>query len=146
MENVKTGFNRNIFWGHLVLTFVIMGIGWGLCIILGINGLTMKDHVWIYLPWFAGGISPAIASYIILKKNGEVTGFTDWIKHVFDIKQSICAYLLAILFPVLHTVLMCLISGYRKGLPIYWFPLMILAMIFGGGLEEAAGDILHSRN
>ncbi len=42
-----------------------------------------------------------------------------------------------ILFPIMHTVLMCLISGYRKGLPIYWLPLMILVMIFAGGLEEA---------
>ena len=138
METVKTAeFNSRVFFGHLILTFVIMGICWGLCIILGINGLTMKDNTWIYLPWFMGGISPAIASYINLKKNGEVKGFTDWIKHVFGFKHSVCAYLLTILFPIMHTVLMCMISGYRKGLPIHWLPLMILAMIFAGGLEEA---------
>jgi len=97
----------------------------------------MKDSFLVYIPWFTGGISPAIASLIILKKNGEITGFKDWLRHVFDFKHCIWAYVLTILFPVLQTVLMCIISGYRKGLPIYWLPLMILAMIFAGGLEEA---------
>ena len=32
---------------------------------------------------------------------------------------------------------MCLLSGFRFGLKLYWLPLMILAMIFVGGLEEA---------
>ncbi|MCR4787374.1 MAG: CPBP family intramembrane metalloprotease [Lachnospiraceae bacterium] len=138
MENNKEElFNGKVFFGHLILTFVIMGICWGICIITGINGMTLNDCPWLYIPWFAGGISPAIASYILLKKNGEVTGFKDWIKHVFDFKHSVQAYILTILFPILHTILMCLLSGYRKGLPIYWLPLMILAMIFAGGLEEA---------
>ena len=71
MENRKTAaFNSKVLFEHLILTFVIMGLCWGLCIILGMNGLTTNEHAWIYLPWFAGGISPAIASYIILKKNG----------------------------------------------------------------------------
>lgn len=122
---------------HLLLTFVIMGICWGLCVILGINGITMNDNRWIYLFWFMGGVSPAIASFIVLKKNENVTGFKEWIKRVFDLKQKIVAYLLAVLFPILHAAIMCLISGYRKGLPLYFFPLMVLAMIFAGGLEEA---------
>jgi len=114
----ETTFNKKTF-EHLFFTFVFMGICWGLCIILGINGITMKEHVWLYIPWFLGGISPAIASYIVLKKHREVVGFKDWIKHVFDLKHSIWAYLLAILLPTLHTVLMCLLSGYKKGLPLY---------------------------
>ena len=132
-----TGFNGKVFWGHLLFTFVIMGICWGLCVILGINGSTLNDHVWLYIPWFTGGISPAIASYIVLRKNGQVVGFKEWMRNVFDFKHGVWAYLLTILLPILHMVLMCLISGYRKGLPLYLLPLMILAMIFGGGLEEA---------
>ncbi len=136
-KSIQTAFNKNVFWGHLLLTFLIMAICWGSCVLLGVNGLTMNGYAWIYLPWFTGGISPAIASYIVLKKSGEATGFKDWIKHVFDFKHCVWAYLLAILFPVLHTILMCLISGFRKGMPIYWLPLMIIAMIFAGGMEEA---------
>ena len=124
------------FWEHLLLTFLIMGLCWGLCIVLSINGITMKDYKWLYLPWLIGGISPAIASFIILKKSGEVAGFKDWLCHVFDFKQSPWSYLLAIALPLLHMILMCLISGCRKGLPLYFLPLMILAMVLGGGLEE----------
>lgn len=138
MEKCKTAdYNGKVFWSHLILTFVIMGTCWGLCMILGINGLTMKENVWLYLPWSIGGISPAIASCIILKENGEVTGFKEWLGHVFDVKQGLWAYLLTIFLPILQATLMCLISGYRKGLPLYWLPLMVLAMIFWGGLEEA---------
>ena len=84
------------FWKHLVLTFLIMGICWGLCLVLSLNGITMKDYKWIYIPWMLGGISPAIASFIVLKKSGEVAGFKDWSGHVFDFKQSPWSYLLAI--------------------------------------------------
>lgn len=133
----ETAFNKKVFYGHLILTFIIMGVCWGTCIILGLNSLTIKNQAWIYIPWFIGGISPAIASYIILKKNKEVKSFKDWIKNVFDFKNKIWGYLLAIVFPILNMILMCLISGYKKGLPLYYLPLMILAMIFAGGVEEA---------
>ncbi len=136
-KNTTPDFNRKVFWEHLVFTFLIIGVCWGPLIILGVNGITTKGNTWIYFPWFLGGISPAVASFIVLKKNGKVTGFIDWIKHVFDVKHSIWAYLPAVVLPILHMVLMCLISGYKKGLPLYWLPLMILAMIFAGGLEEA---------
>ena len=133
----KTVLDKKVFYGHLLLTFVIMGACWGFCIILGANGLTTSNQKWVYIPWFLGGISPAIASYIILKKNKKISGFADWIKHVFDFKHNIWSYLLAIIFPILQMIMMCLISGYKEGLPLYYLPLMILAMIFAGGLEEA---------
>lgn len=129
--------SNKIFYGHIVLTFIIMGICFGICIILGVNGITMKTQKWLYIPWLLGGLSPTIASYIILKKHKKVKCFTDWIKHIFDFKHSISSYLLAIIFPIIQMILMCLISGYRKGLPLYYLPLMVLAMIFAGGLEEA---------
>lgn len=138
MENSnKETFNRKLFTDHLLITFVILGIFWGLCIILGINGITMENHAWIYFPYLLGGISPTIASFVALKKNEKVAGFKDWLRHVFDFKHGIWSYLLVILFPILQMILMCLIGGYEKGLPIYLILLMIPVMILGGGLEEA---------
>ena len=136
MDNTLA-FNKKVFFEHLVLTFIIMLICWIPCLILGINDITMKKYFWLYIPWLLGGLSPAIASFIVLKRNNEVKSFWDWIKHVFDFKHNIWGYLLAILFPIIQTVLMCLISGYREGLKLYYLPLMIIAMIFAGGLEEA---------
>lgn len=129
--------NTRTFVEHLILTFLIIGICWGLCILLGAFDITIKNCFWLYIPWFIGGISPAIASFIVLKKNHIVDGFIDWLKHVFDIKHKIWSYLLAIIFPVIQVLMMCLISGFKYGLPFYWLPLMILAMVFAGGLEEA---------
>lgn len=136
-NNKNSTLNKKIFFGHLLLTFAIAAICWGACIILGINNITTKDQKWIYAPWFIGGMSPAIASYIVLKRNKQVIGFGDWIKHVFDFKHNVRAYLLAIALPIIQMALMCLISGYKTGLPLYFLPLMIIAMVFAGGLEEA---------
>ena len=136
-NEVKSTFDRKVFFGHLGLTFLIIGLCWGLCVILSINGLTVKNQPWIYLPWFLGGISPAIASYVVLKKAKRVQSFFDWLKHVFDFKHHFGAYLLAIVLPVIQAVLMCLISGCKRGLPLYYLPLMIVLMVFAGGLEEA---------
>ncbi|GEM_PF-633555 len=128
--------DTRIFIEHLIATFLIMLACWGLCIVLGVFGITTKTAFWVYIPWFIGGVSPAIASFVILKKNHVVNGFVDWLKHIFDFKHNLWCYLLAILFPVIQVLMMCWISGFKFGLPLYWLPLMILAMIFAGGLEE----------
>ena len=129
--------NTRTFVEHLILTFLIMGVCWGLCILLSVFQVTMKTQFWLYIPWFLGGVSPAIASFVVLRKNHLVKGFVDWLKHVFDFKHKICGYLLAIVFPAVQVLLMCLISGFKFGLAFYWLPLIILAMLFAGGLEEA---------
>jgi membrane protease YdiL (CAAX protease family) len=129
--------NLRVFAEHLLITFLIMGVCWGLCIVLSVFDITIRNCFWLYIPWFIGGISPAIASFIVLKKNRIVNGFVDWIKHVFDFKHKIWSYLLAITFPIIQVLMMCLISGFKLGLQLYWLPLMILAMVFAGGLEEA---------
>ena len=136
-KNTETGtFNRKLFTDHLLITFAIMLITWVPCVILGINGMTRESHAWINIPYLIGGFSPMIASYIALKKNGEITGFKDWLKHIFDFKHSALAYALALILPILQALLICLIGGYEKGAPIYMLIPLTLAMIVGGGLEE----------
>ena len=125
------------FLEHLILTFVIMGVCWAPCIILGFYNINVKNCFWLYIPWLLGGFSPTIASAIVLIKNHIVTGFLDWLKHVFDFKHLIWGYLLAIVLPVIQVLMMCLLSGFKYGLPFYYIPLMILAMVFAGGIEEA---------
>ena len=129
--------SRQVFTDHLLFTFMIMGASWGLCLILGINGITKADHAWVNIPNIIGGLSTTIASFIALRKTGEVKGFKDWIKHVFDFKHSLWCYLMAVLIPVIHAVLNCLIGGYELVQPLYMILPMIPVMIIGGGLEEA---------
>ena len=130
-------FNRKLFADHLIITFIIAIICWGLCIILGLNGITKDKHAWINIPYVLGAFSTTIASYITLKKNNEVTGFKDWLRHVFDFKQNILSYLLVIALAVIHSLLMSLIGGYEMAAPIYMIFLALPIMLIGGGLEEA---------
>ena len=59
----------------LIYTFIIMAICWGTCMICSLNGLSLNKDYYLYVPYLLGGWSPAIASYIVLKKNDRVKGF-----------------------------------------------------------------------
>jgi hypothetical protein len=52
----------------------------GICIVSAQFGLTLDNHFWLYVPFLLGGFSPAIASFIVLKRNNEIKGFKEWIK------------------------------------------------------------------
>ena len=119
------------------LTFLIMLACWGICLLCSFNGTSLNDNKLLYVPYVAGGLSPAIASYFSLKRSGKVTGFKDWLKNVFDFKHSILSYLMVVIMAILFTLLNCLISGYERKAPVFAIIVMIPAMIVGGGLEEA---------
>ena len=136
-KETKSVVISKTFTDHLIITFPIMLVCWGLCIILGLKGVTKSDYAWINLPYVIGAWSTTIASYIALKKNGKLTGFKDWLKHVFDFKHSVLSYLAAIALAVLQAFLMCLIGGYEKAAPLYMLILAFPIMLIGGGLEEA---------
>ncbi len=121
----------------LSLTFLIMLICWGTCLLCSINGISMNDNKLLYLPYLIGGLSPTIASYFTLKRAGEVAGFKPWLKNVFDFKHSILSYLMVAVMAVLYILPQCLICGYETRMPIYAIIVMVPAMIVGGGLEEA---------
>lgn len=135
MDNNET-FNRKLFTDHLLITAVITAVFWGLAVVFGMNGITMKDHPWIMLLQGFGAWSTTIASYIALKKNGQVTGFKEWIRNVFDFKHSALSYALVIVLAVVHAALMCFIGGVELRAPIYMVALMLPIMFVGGGMEE----------
>ncbi len=78
----------------------------------------------LYVPYLLGGWSPTIASYVILKKQGEVTGFKDWPKHIFDIKHSLSAYLITVLLAIVDFVPLMLISGFKQNMPLILLPIV----------------------
>ena len=83
-------------------------------------------------------LSPAIASYIILKKNNEVADFKEWMKNVFYIKNRILIYLFVVAGLTLYFGIHRMISGrVRMMLPFYMFFLSLPGNFIIGGLEEA---------
>lgn len=125
------------FKDHLIITFPIMFVCWGLCIILGLNGITKADHPWINVFYGMGAWSTTIASYIALKKNGEVKGFKDWLKNVFGFKQNVLSYIAVFALVAVYTMVLCLAGGFTIAAPFYMIILMLPIMLVGGGLEEA---------
>lgn len=122
---------------YLSFTFLIMLMGWGICLLCSLNGITLNDSKWLYVPYVLGGLSPTIASYLSLRRNNKVANIKEWLKNVFDFRHGIFSYLMVVMMAMLFVLPQCLISGYEKEAPIYAILVMIPAMLFGGGLEEA---------
>jgi membrane protease YdiL (CAAX protease family) len=130
--------NKKLVFQFLLLTFSIMLFPLGLLIILGHLGFTINNHWWLYIPYILSGLSPTIASYIVLKRNGEITGFKEWIKNLFTIKISIGFYAFVILLYLIMPIMFILIPpGLERMEPIYIFFVLLPIMVIGGGLEEA---------
>ncbi len=122
---------------YLIYTFLIMIICWGLCVICSLNGISLHENYFLYIPYLLGGLSPTIASFLTLKKNNKVANFKEWLKNIFDFKHNIFSYIMVIILGILFILPQCLISGYESGFPLFAIIVMIPAMLFGGGLEEA---------
>jgi len=45
-------------------------------------GFNLNNNQWLYIPYLLGSFAFAIASYAVLKKNGVVTGFKEWMKNI----------------------------------------------------------------
>lgn len=120
----------------LAITFLIMLIGWGTCVVLGLYGLTLSNCMPLYLPFLLGGFSPTLASYIVLKQEKGV-GLRSWLAQIFDFRQSLLAYLLPAILILVYGIPQLLISGYDQGAPFAMLILLIPMMVFGGGNEEA---------
>ena len=130
--------NKKLVFQYLLLTFSIMIFLWGLLLIFGYFGFSINSHFLLYIPWILGGLSPTIASYIVLKKNNEITDFRDWIKKIFTFKISIKFYIFTILLYLIIPIMYFLIPpGLERIEPIYVFFVSLPIMIIGGGLEEA---------
>ena len=117
-----------------MVTFAIMAICWGTCVICSFNNLSLEKDLFLYVPYLIGGWSPTIASFIVLKNNGKVSNLREWLKNLFDFKHSISSYLLVVTLAVLYVLPQCIVAGYEKGAPLYALMALIPMMLFAGGL------------
>lgn len=86
---------------YLCITFLIMLIGWGICLLCSFNGILLNDNRWLYVPYLLGGLSPTIASYLALKSNNKVTNIKEWLKNIFDFRHHIFSYLMVVIMAIL---------------------------------------------
>ena len=82
-------------------------------------------------------LSPAIASFVVLRKNGEVASLREWIKTVSYWKNNGFVYLVVVAGVALYFgIHMAVAAGTDKMLPFYMFFLSLPGNFFIGGLEE----------
>lgn len=121
---------------YLIVTFAIMALCWGTCILFSLCGIYLTEIPLLYIPYLLGGLSPTIASYIVEKKNCRVRSLKEWLIILFDFKHNIFSYLLLPVLAGLFFFCLCSVSGYESGAPLIALVVMIPMMLFGGGLEE----------
>ena len=136
--------DNKVILQFIVLTFCIAYIVSGTLIFLGQFGYSVYN--WVYtlqqfvmnIPFAVYILSPAIASYIVLKKNNKIANFKEWVKTVFYIKNSIFSYLFVMAGLMLYFLIHIVVSGCTEiVLPIYTFFLSLPGNLIIGGLEEA---------
>jgi len=119
----------------ILLTFGIMLVTWGTMIVLGQFGIVESIHPWVFILQLIGGLSPAIASYIALKKNKKIAKFKEWLKLMFNVKVRFVYYLLAILPIAAFHIFNRVISSVTEP-PLHILPLILVICFLMGGLEE----------
>ena len=136
--------DRKITIQFITLTFCIAYGVSGILIVLGHFGYqvyslvdSMPQFV-MNIPFALYILSPAIASYLVLKQNNKVTGLLEWLKKVFWVKNKISVYLVIAAGIVLFFGCHMITAGRVKMiLPMYMFFLSLPGNLIIGGLEEA---------
>lgn len=127
-----------------ILTFCIAYLVSGILITFGQFGYSVHNWIyslqqfWMNVPFAIYILSPAIASYIVLKKNNKIEDFKEWLKTVFYVKNNVFLYLYVIAGLVLYFLIHILVSGCTEmAFPFYTFFLSLPGGLIIGGLEEA---------
>ncbi len=130
---------------YTLLTFIFSFFTSSIVIALGQFGYSINttleeaiQNPWVNIPFGLYVLSPAIASYIVLKKNHHITSFRDWLKTVFYVKNSFFSYMFIIGSLTLYFLIHLVVSNSTSNkLPFYMFFLNLPNNLFIGGLEEA---------
>lgn len=136
--------DSRIAWQFTALTFLIAYGFAGALVIAGRFGYEMNNIVTTFpeflanVPFSIYILSPAIASYIVLRRGGKVSGVREWLRIVFFAKGRPAGFLLVLSALVLYFLLHLLVSG-PSAYALPWF-MLILSLpgnLIIGGLEEA---------
>jgi membrane protease YdiL (CAAX protease family) len=136
--------DKKIIVQFTVLTFFIAYIVAGILIVLGQFGYSV--HNWVNslgelvmnVPFAIYILSPAIASYVVLKKNNKIADFKEWLKTVFYVKNKISLYLFVIGGLTLYFLTHMVVTGTTEMvLPFYMIFLSLPGNLIIGGLEES---------
>ena len=134
--------DKKIVLQFTLITFCIAYCVSGVLIALGQFGyrvygfVNSLDQFVMNMPFSIYILSPAIASYIVLKYNNQVANIGEWLKTVFFIKDKNFLYLISFIGIVLYFDVYVITSNSTISSPIYMFFLSLPGNFIIGGLEE----------
>lgn len=120
----------------LSLTFCISWLCWGSIVIANQFGLLPYGLPLSMILFIIGGNGAPIASYILLKKWGEIDGFKSFLKRNFTFKTSVNHYVLIAFYLTIHFAIPLLLASTDRNMAIYYGVLLIPVNMVGGGFEE----------
>lgn len=130
--------NKKIVVQFIVLTFIIVLIGWGGLLVFEQFGFILDEYPMLNILYLIGAWSPAIASFIVLRKNNKVSSIKEWLKNIFTIRTSVYNYLFVIALLIIYMLSIIVTSGLKSFNPIYMFFVWLPAsLVAGAGMEEA---------
>ena len=142
--------SKKIMLQFTTLTFCIAYVVSGILIILGHFGYRVYNRVYsleqfgMNIPFAIYILSPAIASYIVLKKQHKITGIKEWLKTVFYAKNNFYPYLFVVAGLTLYFLIHMAVSRCTQlVLPFYTLFLSLPGGLIIGGLEESGWMFWH---
>lgn len=144
--NIRSEFmtDKKIAIQFTVVTFIIAYATAGALIFLGQFGYRVYNFTNTFkqfaanIPFAIYILSPAIASYFVLKKNKRITCLIEWLKNVFYVKNNCFPYLFIVLGLVMYFGIHLVVSGHAlTEFPFYIFLLSLPGNLIIGGLEES---------
>lgn len=120
-----------------LITLAVSFITLGGVVALGHMGFTQEYHPWIFILMVLGGQSPAYVSFLVLWRNGEVSGFKEFMDNVLYTKNKPLLYLFPVAMVALYYAAHIAVSGTSEILPIFMILPLALGALFAGGTESA---------
>ena len=129
--------DRKLVKDYAIVTGLVWLVFWGGCVAISQLFDCSVKSPFLFLPYVLGGFSPTIGSYVALKRSGRVASFGKWLKRIFDVRHGWKVYLLTAAYAAIYFGLGGLLSGCKRGAPLWMLPAAVSMMLFGGGNEEA---------
>lgn len=119
-------------------TFLINGISYAISIIgeqTGILSSSIGGMIDTVISTFIGTASPLYATYIVLKRHGDISCIAEFIKRIFQTQSIKKTAIITVAFSIAMFIPAILV-GERTDYPWYMIVPAVPIMILGGGYEE----------
>ena len=125
-------------WEFLGWTFLINCISYAISILgerTGVLSGASGSNINTVISTLIGGASPLYATYIVLKRHGDVCGISEFMRRIFHTSNRKTTIIITAAFSA-GLLITAILAGERTDYPWYIIIPAVPVMILGGGYEE----------